>query len=397
MKVFRVICPLIPLFPDGQKYEENYQLPLRQRPQHSLNIPYLTCVLRGETIYEQKDSKTDLAVVGTLSPYSLLTHVMIIELSPNRYLPGPTSFDETEFSKITKLAIRIIDESKTNEHTIQCVGYNWSQNSWGTEEEKGGCQSLMTKFHLMIWQWNNVSLENINDIPDEHKRIFQMNDYNVPFAKLLYGTINELITETNLFDEPIYGPRGLLLPFKIKNDPISEFLIKDNLLLKIAESIEKVIYHIDKCLVYDSIEEVKNILMKTEDHVLNEEEINDIRKNPNPRKLEEALSLCINDNEKDVIKAIYESVKNRADPLNLKKPIWKKWCGYSLVVVDSRQKDVCQSGLYINFHPFCGPGGVAEALGCYLTRTEKSLASEEVMLKHNHLLWELSARLYNNK
>jgi hypothetical protein len=63
------------------------------------------------------------------------------------------------------------------------------------------------------------------------------------------------------------------------------------------------------------------------------------------------------------------------------------------VFCDSTQLDVLESGLYVGLHCICGPGGVAEVLGCYLTRPEQRLADEELMISHNKLLWDIKRRL----
>ena len=84
MNVFRVCCPLIPLVDEGKGYPKDYQLPKRQRPVDSLNIPRLCSVLRESLLYEEVHDNLDLAVVGVLSPYTLGLHVMVIDLSPNR-------------------------------------------------------------------------------------------------------------------------------------------------------------------------------------------------------------------------------------------------------------------------------------------------------------------------
>lgn len=44
----------------------------------------------------------------------------------------------------------------------------------------------------------------------------------------------------------------------------------------------------------------------------------------------------------------------------------------------------------------CGSGGVAETLGCYLTRPEDSLANDDIMIKHNHLIWNIKEDLERN-
>ncbi|KAH0791716.1 hypothetical protein GPJ56_004402 [Histomonas meleagridis] len=390
IEAFPISCPLIPLLPDGEKYPKDYQLPLRQRPQHSLDIAYLVDVLQKESIFDLNYQNSHLSVIAVLSPYSLLNHVMITELSPNRYLPSPTSFTSTEFSNITELTENIILLTKQDPHNVQCIGYNCSPYSWGIEEEKGGCQSIMTKFHLMIWQWGEITNQKIRNLSSGHKLYFSTNTYNIPFARLLHSTSSSFLSNYHIFSTPTFTSRGLFLPFT-ENSSILTVLRENDFLYNFSHIIEGVIDHLNECLLSDdSIHEMKTILETTSSHVLTEEERITLRKNPKIRTFDEAIKMCKCENEKNVIEAVYESALNRATKNDPSNPLWKKYFGYSLAVVDSKQNDVCKSGLYVGLHALCIPGGVAELVGCYLTRPEQCLADEEIMMKHNHLLWKLS-------
>ena len=112
------------------------------------------------------------------------------------------------------------------------------------------------------------------------------------------------------------------------------------------------------------------------------------RKNP-------AESFDCDDHEKRLLACLHPSVCNRCGEGDESKPLWEKGFGYSLVICDSHHSDV-ESGLRIGLHPHCGPGGVAEVLGCYLTRPENRLADEEVMMRHNSILWSLAKSLAKN-
>jgi hypothetical protein len=58
-----------------------------------------------------------------------------------------------------------------------------------------------------------------------------------------------------------------------------------------------------------------------------------------------------------------------------------------------QEQGVVESGLHLGLHAFIGPGGVAEVLGCFLTRPLERLADEALMIEHNRLLWKLSRTL----
>ena len=105
---------------------------------------------------------------------------MVMEISPNRFLPGPESFTKSEWLKFSELSHKVFKSMNLvhqKNHTKNCFstfcGFNWSPYSWGLFEERGGCQSITSKFHMMIWQWPKIEL--INDhsqLPKNHQKIF---------------------------------------------------------------------------------------------------------------------------------------------------------------------------------------------------------------------------------
>lgn len=78
---------------------------------------------------------------------------MIMEISNDRYLPGPESFDDNEWQKVSDLARRVvismkkvnadqlgIYSEKVLPFAIQCCGFNWSLFAWGKLRRK--CPAL---------------------------------------------------------------------------------------------------------------------------------------------------------------------------------------------------------------------------------------------------------------
>ena len=69
---------------------------------------------------------------------------------------------------------------------MDLIGLNFA---WGMLEEKMSCQSIISKFHLMVWQWSSFALINIIDnedqIPKNKQDFFFNNNYNALFAKLV--------------------------------------------------------------------------------------------------------------------------------------------------------------------------------------------------------------------
>lgn len=447
--IFTVSAPLIPLLPDGEHYPKDFTLPKRQRNEDALDIKRLITIFRKSLVYEEKSTiivnkknntnktnkttsetdnqninndniQSDLAVLGVLSPYSLLPHVMIMEMSENRYLPGPESFSEAEWQKVADLAKRVVismknlndiqqkdHENKKYQYAAQCCGFNWSPFAWGSLEEKMSCQSIISKFHMMIWQWSSLALNNNIDhevhIPPNKQQFFFKNEYNAIFAQLV---LNELGISAK---SPVNcGPRGLFIPFDLlilKNDEIPQKGIEENIkkMRYIAIVVEKIIMHLNQCLTNDSPEKLIEILEKTSQRNLTKDELNILRKNPVIKPLDEALSNCSNELERKLIKLIYPAAQNRANFTTVEtynhhpEETWMKGFGFSMVMCESKIEKVVKSGLYICLKAMCGSGGVAETLGCYLTRPEDSLASDHVMINHNHSIWTIKKDLEKKK
>ena len=94
-----------------------------------------------------------------VSVYSAYTpppeiHVMLIETSETRYLPGP-EWLPTEEGTILMKCLAVIAKFIAGRSEIETsfVGYNWSPRSWGKEEDQCGFQSLPLKLHWMVWGW----------------------------------------------------------------------------------------------------------------------------------------------------------------------------------------------------------------------------------------------------
>jgi hypothetical protein len=317
---------------------------------------------------------------------------MVTELSPHRYLPGPESFSDAEFTLLLNLCSRVVEGIADNEHTVDCIGFNWSPFSWGTVEERGGCQSVMTKFHMMIWQWNKLKLEEVPDLPVGHQIVYASNTYGVPFARIVWIKCCEIFERTDLFSEPEFNARGLFLPFR-SGKGIKTVLNCKSFLRTVSISVSQILADLTDRLVEFDFEKMDALLREVGHRLLSEEEVGFLRATTTVRPLETVLSQCQNEFEEAVCRSVYDAVANRCTTGDDRLPIWTKRFGFSLTVCDSQQPDVIIPGLYISLHALGGAGGAAETVRCYLTRPEGRLADESVMIDHNRLLWSLAHKL----
>lgn len=390
---YYVTCPLFPLFPRNQGYSEGYHLPARMRPKDCVDLKKLTEIFRESLLYEEKyENDTNPAVISVLSPYSKYLHVMVLDLSPTKYLPAPEWFSIDYFQKICNICNKVVCFGRNTDTKCLCAGYNWSPFSYGSEEEKTGAQSVTTKFHFSIWSWNDLMPYDNREISSATKRALGDNEYGLPFAKMIWEEIRQIVEQSNLFSEPETNSRSLFLPFKSSN--ISTVLQHKTLLYSIAEKISTVFSRLSSYISNDLIDKYKNILKETENRPLTDEELEFLRTPINPKPLEEILSKCQNNHEKAYLSSLYESMINRFNQKCPDLPMWRKNFGYSLVLCESEFSKL-ESGLRIYTLPQCGPGGVVEALGCILTRPENAIAKEEDLIYHNNILWDMADYIRN--
>lgn len=390
---FEICCPLYPLFGRNIGYPEGFKLPPRMRPNDSLDLKKLTDVLKQSLLYPEKkennEGKEEISVVSVLSPYSHDIHVMVMDLSPVQYLPSPELIDDYIFEKICKTVNNCIDYMRTKNYKCICAGYNWSPYSFGTPEEIIGGQSIPTKFHFSLWTWDDLKkFDKKKEIKKEIKRVLGDNNYGLPFAHFFYEKIENIIKNSNLFDEPIFSSTCAFIPFK--EGVLMNNVINDGKLIKeIADIIAKNLKILSEIISDSNIDEMLKILKNIEKRLLTDEEIEKLRKTPKIKSLNDCLNACKDENEKEIISALYQSAINREQGKGIEDGIWKKNFSYSLSFCESKMPEI-KSGMRIFSLPQCGPGGVVESYNCILSRPESSLATNDEIIYHNNLLWDLA-------
>ena len=390
---FEICCPLYPLFGRNFGYPEGFKLPPRMRPNDSLDLKKLTDVLKQSLLYPEKkennEGKEEISVVSVLSPYSHDIHVMVMDLSPVLYLPSPELIDDYIFEKICKTVNKCIDYMRTKNYKCICAGYNWSPYSFGTQEEITGGQSIPTKFHFSLWTWDDLKkFDKKKEIKKEIKRVLGDNNYGLPFAHFFYEKIKNIIKNSNLFDEPIFSSTCAFIPFKegvLMNNVISN----GKLIKEIADIIAKNLKRLSEIISDSNIDEMLNILKNIGKRLLTDEEIEKLRKTPKIKPLNDCLNACKDENEKEIISALYQSAINREQGKGIEDGIWKKNFSYSLSFCESKMPEI-KSGMRIFSLPQCGPGGVVESYNCILSRPESCMATNDEIIYHNNLLWDLA-------
>ena len=216
-KLCRLTLPLSPLLHPGEEEPRPSQ---RIRPADSLDLSRTVEQLRPSILTTVTINNNPWSVVSVFSPYSPHVHVMLMETGKNRYLPGPESLPPGEGEQTTDIMATIIDfiAAQQPRSTIY-LGYNWSPRAWGIYEERGGFQSIPTKWHTMIWDWPDLQAAarlgaeidwiNRTSLSFNKRRIFGEAAYLEPFSRLIVSQLRRNSSLDQRLLEFSATPRGV--------------------------------------------------------------------------------------------------------------------------------------------------------------------------------------------
>ncbi|WP_409199911.1 hypothetical protein [Methanobrevibacter sp. DSM 116169] len=423
-KIPKITVPLSPLVRKGENEPIKTK---RLKHEDALDLENLTKELKKSTIYTKCIENHPWSIIPTVSSYSPYFHVMLMETSKNRYLPSIEYISNSEGESLKEIigkTIEFIRDNFSNQRIF--LGYNWSPRSWGTIEQKGGFQSIPTKWHLMIFTlpyFDNsfTSDEYISFIDDqnneknkEYYEIFKKFNGENDFSKDLINNLKiglDEIKNNNGFKGRSYGENGAyLIEFDLQIDelikkdgffsnflkPIAKYLddyftnltdlFIDDKKLKdfFNENLEK-----DENLYSDSwCEIIDNVLKKTSNRKLSKKEYEFIKKLP-PLKDDISITRLLK-SKGFSSKAIDELLKLVKSRYALDSSYtWKKGFAYALVIEENKNKTI----LKIAPGAYNGPGGIVETQKILLNRIEHSSDDNEKLKKKSEKLYELGEKL----
>ena len=201
----------IPLFPYLQAGRRKPRATKRIRPEDSLNLKAMLGEIRKSEVTTFEISKKPWALTSVYSSYSPDIHVMFLEASPDRYVPGPEKIPVRQGERLMELWAATLELIARRE-TVATIhaGYNWSPRSWGKEEEKTGFQSLPTKWHPHLWGWPALDSREkvryardvkISSLSRQERRLLGENDYAKPFGRLIKKRMGETFSRSSLFSK----------------------------------------------------------------------------------------------------------------------------------------------------------------------------------------------------
>jgi len=408
-KILQLTLPLSPFIKPGEKSIPKTK---RIRPADSLDLEYMLNILKKNEVAQVNIQARSWSVIAVYSPYSPDIHVMIMESSTDRYLPSPEYCYDAEGDTLMKLwstVLEFIENRKVNK-TIH-AGFNWSPRSWGKEEEKGGFQSIPTKWHTMIWGWPEFPKQQekttyakwiaVDSLNMSQQRIFGYNNYALLIGKAIRDRcINYFNTKKCL--KKIFGTqdwnvdsRGLYLDFKVSIKKL--FASRDffpEVLKPLGFILDRFMRELTQTFTTFNCENIDRILKMVEKGVLPSKSIQQLRALPEVRTVDEIKELfAVYTFPPSLLSVLLFAVNNRCNTHGTPERWWRKGFAYAMVFSspckEERGRLRIMPGVYI------GPGGVVEAKGIDLKRPEDRSISMDEIKKKSRILWDLGADIKN--
>ena len=336
---------------------------------------------------------------------------MLVETSLNRYLPGTEGVPDKEGNLLMPVCSTILEfiaHRKTN-HSIH-FGYNWSPRAWGYQEEKTGFQSLPTKWHPHIWGWPSLnitksgmqkyvkSIESASlSLPE--KRLIGYNDYSEPFGLLIRNELQKNFRKDSLLFElfpykkwlidgrGIYAVSDMSILNVLKHKEFFSRVLKPLALL-----LEYLTRDLTEILTNIKCKDIDRILVKTERGY--PENWKRLRDRPFVQSTDYIRRrFKIRGYPQPFLNAIFEPVKNRCNEQGNPENWWRKGFGYATVFGGLSKGS--SSEIRIMPAVYVGPGGVVEAQGVILRRSEDKQLSEIEIREKSKVLWHLTEYLQN--
>ncbi len=404
----RVLELTIPLFPYLQQGKSELYPGSRIRPQDALDLHTLVAELKSSAVATLIVDGHPWAVVSVYSPYTTDVHVMVTEMSPDRYLPAPERIPDTEGDALMELWASVLDQISQRPGIEKvCAGYNWSPKSWGSMEEVTGFQSIPTKWHSMLWGWpsfhqNGVDLHvrwiDAASLTLPQRRLLGENQFMHLLSGWIKGRLEETFPEGTLFVElfPHWDwnrdGRGLSVRFQ---HPVQDLLRMPGFFSQVLKPVdvllETAFRDLTEIMTDMDWNYLDTILRKIEKGLLTQDEIGRLRTTPSLRDNEERRFLAQERHVPDALLTILDDpVRRRCLEQGDRDDWWRKGFGYALTLssVDENSGELrIMPGVY------SGPGGVVESMGILLKRPEDLDTSWEIIQRKSKILWDLADTL----
>lgn len=414
----KITVPRFPLVPPGGSKGRK---PERITSESSTDLNFVVDQISSEQLTQFVLNHHRWALVSVLHPYTPDLQVMLIDVERTRYIPGPEWITDEEGNKIFQVAASALDFMTQSRRADTCsVGFNYSPRAWGRNlEEKGGVQTVSTKFHPMIWinpplpepgkfsVFNDSTIEWVpaEILDTQSRRLLLENDYGVVFGQVITATIKQAFALRRRASAARFGglldfgkwysdARGAVAPFR---DSVFALLREEprffSVVIKpIANALSGLMRRLTEAMTTMDCGAMDEILRKTEQGPLAPKDLENLRSVPRVRSVNEIDRTFETEGwPKALLSALLPAVRARCEigPESDPSVMWRKGFGYSLVFSGLREGPG-----YMRILPsvYLGAGGVVEAQGMILARIPQDAPLAELR-RRSHELCALGSRL----
>jgi hypothetical protein len=396
----------IPLFPYLRPGERKPRKTKRIRPLDALNLKKMMREIRKSEVMTIDAAGRPWSLTSVYSSYSPDIHVMLIDSSPGRYVPGPEKIPDRQGDSLMKLWAAVLD-SIAQRKTVATVhaGYNWSPRAWGAEEEKTGFQSVPTKWHPHLWGWpafekmpstKEWSAKSVNVLllPFPVRRMLGDNNYAKPFGLLIKDRMREKFPKGTLFNKlfphrkwfidgrGVYTRFNLSVPEILRTPGFFEQILKP-----LAAMLEQITRELTETFTTINCIDLDRILLETQKGVPKNWRL--LRATPVMRDEKHIRrTFKLRGYSAGLFEALWQPVWNRCHEKGTHANWWRKGFAYALVFHGPARAS--RGELRIMPGVFIGPGGVVEAENFIIARPENRTFSPDQIRRKSEDLRKLA-------
>lgn len=351
------------------------------------------------------------SVVSVVSPYTPDLHVMVLEASPDRYLPALDIMDPEEGEALMALWATIASYLGERDTCSRlCVGYNWSPRAWGEAEERGGFQSLPTKWHPMFWSWPAMPEVGVSKeyarwiqpeaLPPSVRRLMGENNYAEALGLWISDRIQAGLavqgTDLSYIDSESWKSNSQGLSALVRASSLRSLFEEDGFFSRflhpLAQVMETAMRDMTETLTSMRYQEYYEVLGRIEQGPLSNVDIAFLRSPPHVRSYGEAEKAWLDRGlPQELLPELHAAADRRCRETGPEEDWWRKGFGYALVLTEDCGKGTVN--LRIMPGVYVGPGGVVEAQQVVLRRPENRSLVEAELMKKSRELWRLAGIL----
>lgn len=407
------LYPLVP--PSGPRPPA----PDRIGPEASLNLEYLVEQVRRQVVFERRFCGGRWSVISVLAPYSPLLHLMIMETSKSRYIPGPEWVADPEGDQVMRICAAVLSfiaEAERGTADEIYAGYNWTPRAWGLDLEEGrgrGFQTVLTKLHFMLWARyqlpdagkktviNDYSSEWVpaDSLEKQQARLIIENNYGKLLGRVMAEAVEKAFASRGgvpvcgcggllNFRRWSFGPRGITAPFRgsllalLQGSP--HFFT--DVLKPMAVALEELMRELTEAMTSVNCRQMDTVLRRTEQGPLCDADLSWLRETPRLRPVGEIKAAFRAQGwPSRLLSALLTAVRARceAELGHVVPDMWRKGFGYSMVFSSSPRG---KSGeMRIMPSVYLGPGGVFETEAAVLNRVAQEAPPSELRRRGSNL------------